>query len=146
MSEGAQGLGNYLMDAAQTMGDNLTKIFDRIGELTVGAVSAATGAFGGASATTAVAAAASSSASASTAVSAPSQNAPAAAAAGMGAGQAASNVITLSATAFAAVKSEKDNPISMEWTSPDRGDVLCNLPKPNTPSMGVDRSAGMAMA
>jgi hypothetical protein len=147
MSEGAQGIGNYLMDAAQTMGDNLTKIFDRIGELTVGAVGAVTGAFGGASTTTAVAAAAvSSSAGTSAAVSAPSQNAPSAPEAGMGMGQAVTSIITLPAAAFAALQTEKDNPISLAWASPDRGDVLSKLASPNTPSMGVDRSTGMVMA
>lgn len=147
MNEGAQGLGNYLMEAAQTMGDTLTKIFDRIGELTVGAASALTGAFGGQSTTTTVATvAAAGASSAASAVSAPAVNSPSAAEVGSAVGQAVSNVITLPAAAFAALKSEKENPISMEWASPDRGDVLCNLPSPTTPSMGVDRSAGMAMA
>jgi hypothetical protein len=151
MNEGAQGLGNYLMEAAQTMGDTLTKIFDRIGELTVGAASALTGAFGGQSTTTTVAtAAAAGASSAASAVSAPAVNSPSApeigAAVGAAVGQAATAVITLPAAAFAALKAEKDNPISMEWSSPDLGVVLCNLPSPNTPTMGVDRSAGMAMA
>lgn len=145
MTGEAQGLGNYLMDAAQKFGDHLMAIFDRIGELGAGAVSAATGAFGKAAPVVAL--------STTTGDTAPSTsvtpNAPSTPDTGMsqGTAQEVSNVIALPAVAVTSLQSIRDNPINMEWASADRGDVLGNLPKPPpTPNMPIERGTGVQLA
>ncbi len=124
----AQGIGGYLMDAAQTFGDNLMGIFDRMGELTMGAVGIAAGAIGARAPLADMGAAA-------------------ALASPVGAGQGISNVIAFASAAESPVQAVKNNDISMEWADASRGDILGNLPRPITPAMDIpQRGIGFARA
>jgi hypothetical protein len=131
MAMTSQGIGAYLMDAAQTFGDNLTGIADRIGELTNMGISSLGSALLGGSAVAAAAAGTS-----------PEQDEPAVG----GIAPARSNVIMLPAQAVSNIISVKDNPVALEWSSASAAMVLGELPSPVTPAMDMPaRAEGMRL-
>ena len=131
----SQGIGSYLMDAAQTFGDNLIGIFDRTGQVAGGAIEAVVGGIG---------------AAAGSAIGiAPDTGSVIAPVTAMGPvlGQGGAEVINISANAMNPLKAEKDNAISMEWANADRGEVLGNLPRPVTPAVDMpQRGTGLALS
>jgi hypothetical protein len=130
----SEGIGGYLMEAAQTFGDNLIGIFDRIGELAGGVASNITGAITGGAAAATVATVATASSGASTAVTS-------------GAEAAASNIIMLPQTAISNLNNMRESSLSLEWASAERGEVLGSLARPDTPYVEMpDLGVGMAMA
>lgn len=140
-----QGWGAYLKEAAQTFGDNVMAIFDRIGELAgagvsmVGEVTGLNAIIGGGA--TAAAAASAPSTPGSDAPS-PVRVTPEPEVA-----QDVTKLIMLPAVAFEAVEMEKNNSLAMSWASPDIGDTLNNLPSPVTPGMDqLQRGTSMGVA
>ena len=127
MAMASQGIGAYLMDAAQTFGDNLTGIADRIGELTNTGISNIGSLLLGGSA---VAVAASS------VTDAPS-----------GAGPASedistnSRVIALPQQAVSHITAVRENPVALEWSAASAAMVLGELPSPVTPAVDMPARA-----
>lgn len=126
MAMTSQGIGAYLMDAAQTFGDNLTGIADRVGELTnIGISNLGSALLGGSAVAVAAAGSQPDQAEASASDIVPVR----------------SNVITLPAQAVGNVTAVRENPVSLEWSATSAAMVLGELPSPVTPAVDMPARA-----